>query len=265
MSRSITLGQYYPGKSLIHRLNPRAKILSLVLVLILLFSLHTYEALLAQLAVALLLIWNTRVPFHYFIRGLRPILYIAIFALIIYFFFTSGGVVLLRIGFITVESQGVQQGIFIILRLITLVLYSMLLTLTTTPLALTHGIGYFLKPFRYVGLPTEEIAMIMAIALRFIPTLMEESQRLMRAQVSRGADFETGSIFRRAKSLVPLIVPLFVSAFRRADDLALAMEARGYRVGAVRTRMYEDTILPLDWTVLLVIIVMMAAAWILGL
>ena len=265
MSRSITLGQYYPGKSLIHRLNPRAKILSLVLVLVLLFSLHTYEALLAQLAVALLLIWNTRVPFRYFIRGLRPILYIALFAIIIYFFFTSGGVVLLRIGFITVESHGVQQGIFIILRLITLVLFSLLLTLTTTPLALTHGIGYFLKPLRYVGLPTEEIAMIMAIALRFIPTLMEESQRLMRAQVSRGADFETGSIFRRAKSLVPLIVPLFVSAFRRADDLALAMEARGYRVGAVRTRMYEDTIMPLDLAVLLVAAAMLAAAWTLGL
>ncbi len=265
MSRSITLGQYYPGKSLIHRLNPRFKILSLVLVIILLFSLHTYAALLGLFAVSLLLIWHTRVPFRYFIRGLRPVFYIVLFAMVIYFFFTSGGVVLLRIGFITVESKGVQEGIFIILRLITLVLFSLLLTLTTTPLTLTHGIGFFLKPLRYIGLPTEEIAMIMAIALRFIPTLMEESQRLMKAQLSRGADFETGSIFRRAKSLVPLVVPLFISAFRRADDLALAMEARGYRVGAVRTRMYEDTIIPLDWTVLLAIIAMMAAAWILGL
>ncbi|MGM0652071.1 MAG: energy-coupling factor transporter transmembrane component T family protein, partial [Bacillota bacterium] len=170
MSRSITLGQYYPGNSIIHRLNPRSKILSLVLVLILLFGLNTYGALLSLLAVAVLLIWNTNVPFRYFIRGLRPILYIVIFAMVIYFFFTSGGVVLLRIGFITVESRGVQEGLFIILRLITLVLFSLLLTLTTTPLALTHGIGYFLRPFRYIGLPTEEIAMIMAIALRFIPT-----------------------------------------------------------------------------------------------
>ena len=265
MSKSITLGQYYPGESLIHRLNPRSKILSLVLVLTLLFSVNTYEALVSMLAVVLLLIWNTNVPFRYFIRGLRPILYIALFAMVIYFFFTSGGVVLLRIGFITVESHGVQQGIFIILRLVALVLFSLLLTLTTTPLALTHGIGYFLRPFRYIGLPTEEIAMIMAIALRFIPTLMEESQRLMRAQVSRGADFETGSIFRRAKSLVPLIVPLFVSAFRRADDLALAMEARGYRVGAFRTRMYEDIILPRDLAVLLVVTTMLIAAWTLGL
>ncbi len=265
MSRSITLGQYFPGQSLVHQLNPRMKLISLLFVLALLFSLRSYSGLVALFFIALFLIAKTRVPFRYFLRGLRPVLFIAIFALVIYFFFTSGGIVLLRVGFITVESEGVREGIFIILRLVTLVLFSLLLTLTTTPLSLTYGLSYFLKPLRYIGLPTDEVAMIMAIALRFIPTLMEESQRLMRAQVSRGADFESGSIFRRAKSLVPLIVPLFVSAFRRADELALAMEARGYRIGAIRTRMHEDTFFPRDWVVLAVALVMLAASLTLGL
>lgn len=265
MSRSITLGQYFPGQSMIHCLNPRMKLLSLLLVLVLLFSLQTYLGLATLLLIAIFLIVTTRVPMRYFLRGLRPVLYIAIFALVIYFFFTSGGVVLLRVGFITVESEGVREGIFIILRLVSLVFFSLLLTLTTTPLSLTHGLGYFLRPLRYMGLPTEEVAMIMAIALRFIPTLMEESQRLMRAQLSRGADFETGSIFRRAKSLIPLIVPLFVSAFRRADELALAMEARGYRIGATRTRIHEDSIAPRDWAALGLVIGLLVASFVLGL
>lgn len=265
MSRSITLGQYLPGESLIHRLNPRMKILALLLFLILLFSLKTYGGLTALFIIALGMIAVAKVPFRYFLRGLKPILYIVVFALIIYLFFTKGGVVLLRIGFITVESEGVREGIFVIARLFILILFSLLVTLTTTPLSLTYGMSYFLKPLRYFGLPTEEVAMIMAIALRFIPTLMEESQRLMRAQVARGADFETGSIFRKAKSLVPLIVPLFVSAFRRADELALAMEARGYRLGARRTRMYEDLIAPRDWAVLSFILVLFSVTLAFGL
>ncbi len=265
MSRSITMGQYLPGNSFIHLLNPRIKVLSLLLVLFLLFSIQTYTGLISLFLVVLILIAVARVPFRYFLRGLRPILYIALFALVIYFFFTRGGVVLLRVGIITVESEGVREGLFVVTRLITLVLFSLLLTLTTTPLSLTYGMGYFLKPLRYIGLPTEEVAMIMAISLRFIPTLMEESQRLMRAQIARGADFETGSIFRRAKSLVPLIVPLFVSAFRRADELALAMEARGYRLGAIRTRMYEDTIAPRDWMVLAITLALIAVTFTIGL
>ncbi len=265
MTRSITLGQYIPGQSFIHRLNPRLKILILVLILVLLFLLETFGALLASLATALAMFVLAGIPFSYLMRGLRPIFYIAFFALIIYFFFTSGGVVLLRIGFITVESEGVEQGLFIVARLVALVLFSLLVTLTTTPLSLTHGMGYFLKPLRYVGLPTEEVAMIMAVALRFIPTLMEESQRLMRAQLARGADFETGSIFRKAGNMVPLIVPLFVSAFRRADELAMAMEARGYRIGARRTRMHEDIITFKDWGALALVLVLVALVWVLSL
>jgi energy-coupling factor transport system permease protein len=260
MSRSITLGQYLPGTSPIHQLNPRLKIFTLLLMLVLLFSLKTYGGLIGLFFIAIILIASAKVPFRYFLRGLRPILYIFIFTLVIYLFFTKGGIVLLRIGFITVESEGVREGFFVIIRLITLILFSLLVTLTTTPLSLTNAMGHFLKPLRNIGLPTEEVAMIMAIALRFIPTLMEESQRLMRAQVSRGADFESGSIFRKAKSLVPLIVPLFISAFRRADELALAMEARGYRIGAKRTRMYEDVIAPGDWVALAFVLALLATA-----
>jgi energy-coupling factor transport system permease protein len=258
MSSSITLGQYLPGTSPIHQLNPRLKIFTLFLMLVLLFSLKTFGGLIGLFFIAITLIASAKVPFRYFLRGLRPILYIFIFTLVIYLFFTKGGIVLLRIGFITVESEGVREGFFVIIRLITLVLFSLLVTLTTTPLSLTNAMGHFLKPLRYIGLPTEEVAMIMAIALRFIPTLMEESQRLMRAQVSRGADFESGSIFRKAKSLVPLIVPLFISAFRRADELALAMEARGYRIGAKRTRMYEDVIAPGDWVAIAFVLALLA-------
>jgi energy-coupling factor transport system permease protein len=261
MSRSITLGQYLPGNSFMHRLNPRVKLLALMLVLVLLFSLRTYSGMVTIFIFALILIFLTRVPLGYFLRGLKPILYIAIFALIIYLFFTRGGVVIFRLGFISVESAGVQEGFFVITRLVTLVLFSLLVTLTTTPLSLTYAMGYYLQPLRRLGLPTEEVAMIMAIALRFIPTLMEESQRLMRAQISRGADFESGSFFQRAKNLVPLIVPLFVSAFRRADELALAMESRGYRLGARRTRMHEDVIMAFDWAVLVLLVVLISAGF----
>ena len=265
MSRSITLGQYLPGESLIHHLNPRLKILDLVVILILLFTLQSFIGLAVLLGMVLGLFVLARVPFRYVLRGLRPIFFIVLFALIIYFFFTGGGVVLFRLGFITIESEGVRQGLFVVGRLVILIMFSLLLTLTTTPLSLTSGMGFYLKPFRYAGLPTEEVAMIMAVALRFIPTLMEESQRLMRAQLARGADFESGSFFHRAKNLVPLIVPLFVSAFRRADELALAMEARGYRIGAKRSSLYEDVIKPRDWAALFFILALLITAVLLGL
>jgi len=259
MSRSIILGHYLPGNSVIHQMNPRIKVLVLIIILTMLFAFKSIPGLLAMLLAILLLFAAARIPFRYLLKGLRPILYIALFALIIFLFFTKGGVVLVRLGSVTVESDGLEEGLFVIIRLVTLVLFSLLLTLTTTPLSLTHGLGYFLKPLGRIGLPAEEVVMIMAIALRFIPTLIEESQRLMRAQVSRGADFESGSVFRKAKNLAPLIVPLFVSAFRRADELALAMEARGYRLGAKRTRLYEDLIKMQDWFVLLTALLLLAA------
>jgi energy-coupling factor transport system permease protein len=259
MTRSITLGHYIPGQTLLHRLNPRFKLLSLLVFLLALFWLKTLTAMGGVLLLLIVLISLARVPYRYLLRGLRPILYIVLFTLIIYFFFNKGGIVLLRIGTITVESMGVLEGLFVVARLVGLVLATLLVTLTTTPLSLTSGLEFFLKPFKLIKLPVSEIAMIMTIALRFIPTLMEESQRLMRAQMARGADFESGSLFRKARNLTPLIVPLFVSAFRRADELALAMEARGYRIGARRTRMYEDTIALRDWASLAFALTLLAA------
>lgn len=258
MSRSITLGHYLPGSSLLHRLDARFKLLSLLIFLTALFWLKTFGGMAAALLLLILLLAAARVPFRYLVRGLRPVMYIVLFTLLIYFFFTKGGVVLLRLGPVTVEQAGVSEGLFIVARLIGLVMATLLVTLTTTPLSLTHGLEFFLKPFQLIRLPVSEVAMIMTIALRFVPTLMEESQRLMRAQISRGADFESGNLWRKARNLIPLIVPLFVSAFRRADELALAMEARGYRLGARRTRLHESKASFRDWAVLFFSIAILA-------
>ena len=154
-----------------------------------------------------------------------------LFTLVIHFFFTKGGTVLLRLGPVTIETEGIYYGFFMVIRIVFLVVATSLLTLTTSPIALTDGLEYLMKPFSRIGVPAHEIAMMMTIALRFIPTLMEESEKIMKAQMARGADFESGNVYQRAKSLVPLLVPLFVSSFRRADDLAVAMEARCYRGG----------------------------------
>ena len=160
---------------------------------------------------------------------------------------TKGGETLFRIGFLSIDSYGVYLGVFMALRIIFLVVATSLLTLTTSPIALTDGLEYLMKPLKRIGVPSHEIAMMMTIALRFIPTLMEEAEKIMKAQMARGADFESGNIFRRAKNMIPLLVPLFVSAFRRADDLAIAMEARCYRGGEGRTRLRELSAAPRDY------------------
>ena len=263
MSRSITLGRYLPGSSFLHRLNPRFKLLILLLFLAVLFLLKTFAGLGLLLLFLLLMMLAVRIPLRYLAGGLRPLTYIILFTIIIYFFFTKGGVVLLRLGPLTVEQAGVTAGLFMIMRLVGLVLMTMLLTLTTTPLALAHGIEYFMMPLGRIGFPAEEVAMVMTMALRFIPTIAEESQRLLRAQMARGADFE-GGFFSRARKFAPLMVPLFIGAFRRADELALAMEARGYRLGAVRTRMHEEKITTTDWAALLFALAALAAVLVSG-
>jgi energy-coupling factor transport system permease protein len=250
MKRSITLGRYLPGNTFLHRINPRFKLLLLLISLAILFILKTYAGFGLLFFFLFLSAASARVPLRYLASALRPVVYIVLFTVIIYFFFTKGGLVLLRLGPLTVEQAGVAAGILVIMRLVGLVFMSMLLTLTTTPLALAHGLEYFLKPLGKLGIPAAEIAMIMTIAMRFIPTVSEESQRLLRAQMARGADFE-GGFFSRARKFAPLIVPLFIGAFRRADALALAMEARGYRIGAARTRMCEEPVTAADWGALL--------------
>ncbi len=245
--RSITLGHYLPGNSLLHRLDPRMKLIILMLLIAALFMVKTFLGFFLFGLFVLTVFIFSGLPWRYFLRGLRPILFIVVLTLSLHFLFTKGGEVYWRWGFITIEEAGVYLGAFMSLRLVLLVITTLLITLTTSPIAFADGIEYLLHPFRRVGVPGHEIAMMMTIALRFIPTLMEESDKIRKAQMARGADFETGNIFRRARNMVPLLVPLFVSAFRRADELAVAMEARCYRGGENRTKMKELQARSLDY------------------
>jgi energy-coupling factor transport system permease protein len=236
MIRDITLGQYYPGESWIHKLDPRVKIISTFAYIISLFLVKDFFGFITELIFLALVISISKVPLRFILKGLKPIFLIIIFTFTVNMFMTKGKT-LVEIGFLTITEEGLYNAFFMGLRLILLILGSSLLTLTTKPISLTDGIERLLSPFRKIGAPSHEIAMMMTIALRFIPTLLEEADKIMKAQMARGADFESGNILRRAKSLIPLLVPLFISAFRIAQDLAMAMEARCYRGGEFRTRM----------------------------
>ncbi len=239
MLKSVTIGQYIYRDSLIHRLDARIKILATLIVMIGLFMVDRFIGFGLVAVFVGTLISLAKLPYKRVLRGLKPIIFIAIFTFILHLFFTPGGELLFKIGFLTVYEDGLVTGLFMVVRILLLILFTSLLTLTTSPIELTDAIEYLLKPFQKVGVPAHELAMMMTIALRFIPTLMEEADKIMKAQQARGADFESGSLLRKAKSLIPLLIPLFISAFRRADDLALAMEARCYRGGENRTRMNQ--------------------------
>lgn len=245
--RSITLGHYLPGNSPLHRLDPRAKLLGLLILIAALFFIKTFHGFFYFSLFFLSAFISSRLPWRYFLRGLKPVLYIIIFTLILHFLFTKGGRVIWRFGVLTIEENGVYLGSFMTLRLVLLIVTTLLVTLTTSPIAFADGIEFLLRPLRVFRVPGHEIAMMMTIALRFIPTLMEESDKIRKAQMARGADFESGNIFRRARNLVPLLVPLFVSAFRRADELAVAMESRCYRGGENRTKMRQRKVTALDY------------------
>ncbi len=238
MLRDITIGQYYSVSSPIHKLDPRFKILASMGYLI---SLFLVTDMIAYGIVTLFIgfiIKLSKVPFRFVMRGLKPILMLIIFAFMLNVFLTPGdGDALIEFGVIKIYIEGIERAFFMAIRLIFLIIGTSMLTLTTSPIELTDGIEYLLSPFKRIGLPAHELAMMMTIALRFIPTLLEETDKIMKAQMARGADFESGKISTRAKALIPLLVPLFISAFRRADELAMAMEARCYRGGEGRTRM----------------------------
>lgn len=236
MLKNITIGQYYPGDSIVHELDPRIKILVVTLFIVSIFFVNTFIGYLPLLVFILTVIAVSGIPALAVLRGLKPLLFIIAITVFFNMIMTPGEVVY-RLGFINITKEGLRQAGFMALRLIFLVTGASLLTLTTSPIALTDGIESVLNPFRRIGVPAHELAMMMTIALRFIPTLMEETEKIMKAQMARGADFESGNILRRAKNLVPLLVPLFVNAFRRADELATAMEARCYRGGEGRTRL----------------------------
>lgn len=238
MIKDITIGQYYPTGSLIHQLDPRTKILATFLFIIGLFIINNFFSYTYVVGFVFGVLLISKIPIQYVVKGLRPLLVIIILTFIINALMTKG-TILYSIGPLNVTKEGLHQALFMALRLILLVIGTSILTLSTSPIALTDGIEHLLNPFKRIGVPAHELAMMMTIALRFIPTLLEETDKIMKAQMARGADFESGNIINRAKSLVPLLVPLFISAFRRADDLAMAMEARCYRGGMNRTRMKE--------------------------
>lgn len=238
MIRDITLGQYYPGESVVHRLDPRIKIIATILFIAELFIVNDFIGFAICAGVLAVVIGVSKVPLSFILRGLKPILLIIIFTFCLNIFMVDGRV-LWHWGFLKITVEGLYTAAFMGLRLILLIIGSSLLTLTTKPISLTDAIERLLSPLARIGVPTHEIAMMMSIALRFIPTLLEETDKIMKAQQARGADFESGNILSRAKSLIPILVPLFVSAFRIAQDLAMAMEARCYRGGKGRTRMHE--------------------------
>ena len=236
MLRDITLGQYYPVDSAVHRLDPRTKLFGTMVYIISLFIAdNIWGYLLATLALAGV-IHLTKVPFGFMVRGLKAVVILLLISVSFNLFLTDGEV-LVRLGFLKITLEGVRTAAFMALRLIFLVLGSSVMTLTTTPNELTDGLEKGLGFLNKVGVPVHEVAMMMSIALRFIPILIEEADKIMKAQMARGADFESGNLIQRAKSMVPLLVPLFISAFRRATDLAMAMEARCYRGGEGRTKM----------------------------
>ena len=236
MLRDITLGQYFPGKSIIHALDVRLKIIWTLAYLILLFVVDKPIGLGVCFAVLLLIIAASKVPLGYILRGLKVIFIIILFTFVLNLFMYDGEP-LVKIWKLTITDQGLSRACFMAARLIMLIIASSLLTFTTTPIQLTNGIEALLKPFKKIGVPAHEIAMMMSIALRFIPTLLDETDKIMKAQQARGADFESGGLLRRAKKMIPILVPLFISAFRIAQEMALAMEARCYHGGEGRTSM----------------------------
>lgn len=238
MIRDITLGQYYPGASPIHRLDARTKIIATLLYIIELFIVNNFWGFLIAGAALFIVIAVSKVPVKFIFRGLSAVFVIIAFTVIINIFMIDGRV-LWEWKFLTITYEGLTRAAFMAIRLILLIIGSSMMTLTTKPIELTDGLEKLFKPLSAIGLPSHEIALMMTIALRFIPTLMEETDKIIKAQEARGADFESGNILQRAKSLIPILIPLFISSFRIAQELALAMEARCYHGGTGRTRMNE--------------------------
>ncbi|KGR75279.1 energy-coupling factor transporter transmembrane component T family protein [Ureibacillus sinduriensis] len=244
MMEKMIFGRYIPGDSFVHRLDPRSKLVfvfAFILVVFLANNIITYALL---LAFTLLVILMSRIRVYFLINGLKPVMILLVFTFLIHILFTREGDILFELGFLKVYEEGLRQGIFISIRFLVLVLMTSILTLTTSPISITDGIEVLLNPLKKMKMPVHELALMMSIALRFIPTLMDETDKIMKAQMARGSDLSAGPLKERIKAVVPLLVPLFVSAFKRAEDLATAMEVRGYRGGEGRTRYRQ---LKWDW------------------
>ena len=237
MIRDITIGQYYPAQSPVHRLDPRVKIICTLIFLVSLFVQNSLLGYAVATIFLMIVIKASQVPLKFMLKGLKAIVILLLFTVVMNLFLTKGGETLVHFWIFTITEQGLRVSVFMAIRLIYLIVGSSLMTLTTTPNSLTDGIESVLKPLNKINVPVHEIAMMMSIALRFIPILLEETDKIMKAQIARGADLESGNIIQKTKAMVPILVPLFVSAFRRANDLAMAMEARCYHGGDHRTQM----------------------------
>ncbi len=236
MFKDITIGQYLPLDSFIHKLDPRTKIISTIIYIITVFIINKFYAYVLLVIYLILCIVFSKVPLKFILKGLKPIVYLIVFTSILNLFFTSGEKLVFSFGPFNIFEEGIVRTFFLIFRLIFMIIGTSLMTLTTSPIELTDGIENLLKPFRKIGVPAHEIAMMLTIALRFIPTLMDETDKIMKAQMSRGAELDSKNIIKKAKNLIPILIPLFISSFRRADELAMAMESRCYRGGEGRTR-----------------------------
>lgn len=264
MIRDITIGQYYPAKSILHRLDPRVKIVCTLLYLVSLFLFKSIPGYLVATLFLVVVIRMSKVPFSYIVRGLKPIIFLLLITVLFNLFLTRSGEVLFQKWIFTITAGGLQTAVYMGIRLIYLIIGSSLMTFTTTPNELTDGIEALLEPLKKIHVPVHEIAMMMSIALRFIPILLEETDKIMKAQIARGADLESGNMIQRAKSMIPILVPLFVSAFRRANDLAMAMESRCYRGGEGRTKMKPLRYRSRDYIAYIVVIVYVIAVVLVG-
>ena len=237
MLKDITLGQYFPGQSIIHRLDPRTKLIMLVVYIVALFLAESWVSYGLMFLFLVTVIWLSTIPLKSILRGMKPLVMILIFTGVLNLFFTQEGEVIFHFWILTVTTGGLTRAVMMMSRILMLITGTFLLTYTTSPIALTDGLESLMGPLKKLRVPVHELAMMMCIALRFIPTLIEETDKIMSAQKARGADFETGNLVEKAKALIPILVPLFISAFRRADELATAMECRCYQGGEGRTKM----------------------------
>jgi energy-coupling factor transport system permease protein len=254
MMDSIIIGKYVPGYSLIHKMDSRSKLMMIFVFVFIVFLANNLLTYLVLGFFTLVIVLLTKLPMIFLLKGLRPVLWIIFFTFILHLFVTKEGEVLLDLGFFRIYEEGLKQGIYISLRFLYLIVMTTILTLTTTPIEITDGMESLLAPFKKLGLPVHELALMMSISLRFIPTLMEETDKILKAQMARGVDFTRGPVKDRLKAVVPLLVPLFISAFKRADELATAMEARGYKGGEGRTKLRQLKWRFLDTSVLALLV-----------
>ncbi|MGY3766298.1 energy-coupling factor transporter transmembrane component T family protein [Vagococcus vulneris] len=263
MMNKLILGRYIPGDSFIHRLDPRTKLLMSFYFIGIIFLCNNFPSFGLMFAFTVVAIYLSKISVKFFINGVKPLIWLILFTVILQIMFTQGGEVYFHWGFITISQFGLTNGAYIFLRFVLIIFMSTLLTLTTPPLSLADAIEYILRPLKVVKFPAHEISLMLSIALRFVPTLMDETEKIMNAQRARGVDFGEGNLMQKMKAIVPLLIPLFVSSFNRAEDLATAMEARGYQGGEGRTKYrvlhwhFQDTLVVLSFAVLTVTLVLL--------